>query len=102
MWWIWVLLAGCALVTTKHAFYRANAFSWQIAFLCISLVALGEVCFWNALRSAPSFFQPWFLGNVALALFGLVASLILGDKGINTQHYVGMVMALGAGYLLAT
>jgi hypothetical protein len=102
MWWIPIILVSCALIVTKHAMYRANAFSWGIVGIAAVLVILAEIGFWKGLRLAPSFFQPWFLGHVALALFGIVASLILGDKGITTQHYVGMAMALGAGYLLAT
>jgi len=87
---------------TKHALYRANAFSWTIAGIAAVLIVGAEFGFWKGLRMAPSFFQPWFLGHVALAVFGIGASLILGDKGISTQHYVGMAMAVGAGYLLAT
>lgn len=102
MWWIPIILFACALIVTKHAMYRANEFAWTIAGIAAILILGAEVCFWKGLRMAPNFFQPWFLGHVALALFGIVASMILGDKGISTQHYIGMAMAIGAGYLLAT
>ena len=90
------------MITTKHAIYRVNQFSIEVAALAIIIIAFAEVAFWKALQLAPSFFQPWFLGHVALAFFGIIASQVLGDTDITVRNYIGMVFAMIAGYLLVT
>lgn len=102
MWWIFLIIAACALITTKHGLYRANEFSYKIASFAALLIICAEVGFWKGLRLAPSFFQPWFLGHVTLGLLGLLTSWLLGDVGIGTRHYIGAAMAFVAGVLLVS
>ena len=102
MWWIPILLMSCALLVVKNSLYSANEFSWAIVACVVAILALAETSLWIAMRMANSFFQPWFLGLAALALFGLGASCILGDTGLTVKHYIGIAMAVGSGFLLST
>lgn len=102
MWWIPIILASCLLIVVKNSLYRTNSFSWGMVACVVVILVLAETGFWNGIRMANSFFQPWFLGLAAMALFGLAASYVLGDTGLTTKHYVGMAMAIGSGFLLAT
>jgi predicted Abi (CAAX) family protease len=102
MRWIIIILAANLLVTFKHAIYRTQGVSLTSVLLVLFLLATAEVAYWKGMRMAPSFFQPWFLGLAALVFFGLATSWIIGDSGITTRHYIGVVLAIGASCLLVS
>lgn len=101
MWWKLQLL-GCLVITIKNAIYSAYGLTVSVAIAALVLICIGEPAFYKSFRTAPTFFQVWFLGQVTLTVFGFGASVILGDGVLATRYYVGMALALISGYLLVT
>jgi len=99
MWWQLQLL-GCFLVTVKNAIYKVQGFTLTAVVAAIVLLCMVEPSFMRSFKTAPSFFQAWFIGQAGLAVFGCIASYIVGDAGLTLKHYIGMVFALLSGYLL--
>jgi len=101
MWWQLQLFA-CLIITLKNAIYRLHGFSLGAILAAIVILCVAEPSFSKSMKSAPSFFQAWFVGQAGLAVFGCVASYMVGDMGLTTRHYIGMVFALLSGYLLVS
>lgn len=80
MWWI-LQIAACAVVIAADMYARRYGWSLQSY-----LVVVGaNACFasWAFIRSfelAPSFMTVWFIGSAALALFGLLGSVLFFRK----------------------
>lgn len=101
MWWQLQLFA-CLIITLKNAIYRVWGFPlWVIGVACLILL-MAEPSFSKSMKLAPSFFQAWFVGQAGLAVFGCVASYLVGDVGLETKHYIGMALAILSGYLLVS
>jgi len=61
------------------------------------------VCGWMFLKSyetAPSFFQPWFLGTALLALIGFAASTLYFHEAISALNYIGAALGITGCILL--
>jgi len=99
MWWQLQLLA-CLSVTVKGAIYRTQGFTLTAVVAAIVLICILEPSFLKSFKTAPSFFQAWFVGQASLAVFGCIASYLVGDIGLTFKHYMGMFFALLSGYLL--
>lgn len=98
--WILLTLVACALVTLKQALYREFGFVLWMPVVVLAILIVAEYSFCSAFSKAPSFFSAWFIGYIALAVFGVIASQILGDAGITLKQYIGMFLSILAGYLL--
>jgi len=61
------------------------------------------ICGWMFLKSyetAPSFFQPWFLGTALLALIGFAASMFYFHEAVGVLNYIGAVLGITGCILL--
>jgi len=99
MWWQ-LQLFGCLLVTIKDAIYKVQGFTLTAGIAAVALLVVIEPSFIKSFKTAPSFFQAWFIGQAGLAVFGCIASYVVGDTGLTMKHYFGMFFALASGYLL--
>lgn len=101
MWWQLQLFA-CFVITLKNALYRAQGLTLTTIVAAIVTLCVAEPSFFKSMRLAPSFFQAWFVGQAGLAVFGCIASYLVGDVGLTMKHYIGMLFALASGYLLVS
>lgn len=100
-WWLTQIIA-CVGVTVVNSIFRVYGLSTKIIIFTLPLAIFNIILFCASFEKASSFFQAWFLGNAALAIFGLVVSLIFFDGIIQWKYYLGMALALTGGYLLVT
>jgi hypothetical protein len=78
--------------------YTGTLIPWSVKVGIEPFVAL---CFIKSYFLAPTFFQPWFLGTVLLALFGFLGSLIFFGETISIIKICGAVLSLiGAALLI--
>jgi len=100
MWWI-LQITGSIGVYFALVPGKKYGLCWK-SYLTYVFFAT-TVCGWMFLKSyetAPSFFQPWFLGTALLALIGFLASMFYFGETINTINYVGAVLGLTGCVLL--
>jgi hypothetical protein len=100
MWWILQILGSIgvyfALVPGKK-----YGLCWK-SYLTYVFFAT-TVCGWMFLKSyetAPSFFQPWFLGTALLALIGFLASIFYFEETISIVNYVGAAFGIMGSIML--
>jgi len=102
-WWITQVIAICG-VTLIHTFNRW-AGQKSLSFFIKLLVNTGAQItiaplFIISYCLAPSFFQPWFLGTVLIAVFGFVVSIIFFKEVIIPIKVIGAVLGLIGSVLL--
>ena len=70
----------------------------------IYMIMAATTASWMFLKSyelAPSFFQAWFVGTAALALFGFFGSLFYFKEVVSVLNYIAAIMVLvGSGLLI--
>ena len=101
MWWFLQILA-CLLIAVYNSIYKHYGISLSIWLYTLVLVLPTQFMFAKSFAMAPSFFGVWFLGNVALITFGFLSSVFIFGEVVLLKHYIGLALAMIAGYLLAT
>lgn len=94
LWWI-LQVIGSAGVCMTLAYSRIHGFCLKsyLVYVVMAITVMG----WMFLKSyeiAPSFFQAWFIGTSALAIFGLSTSYFYFNEIINIPNYIGMVLVM--------
>lgn len=103
MWWFLQILAICC-ISLVHTFNRWAGIN-GIAFLTKFLVNSGAQIaiaplFILSYGLAPSFFQPWFLGTILIAIVGFVISIIFFGEAVTFLKIVGVILGLIGSVLL--
>ena len=103
MWWITQIMA-VILIVSAHVFNRwagINGVDFWIKWAVnVGMQAVAAPLFIMSYMKAPSFFQPWFLGTVLVALLGFLASLIFFGETIVILKILGAALALAGAVLL--
>jgi hypothetical protein len=104
-WWLYQIVA-CVFVTVGLTYGRwygdhnPNA-GVLVPWAAISVMEIAAaLCFLKSYITAPSFFQPWFLGTAVISLLGLIPSLFLFNEVPNIIHIFGAVLAIAGSVLL--
>ena len=104
-WWLYQIVA-CIFVVVGLTYGRwygehnpgaGILIPWIVV---ASMEVLAALFFLKSYITAPSFFQPWFLGTVVIALLGLGSSLVVFHEIPNIIHIFGAVLALAGSVLL--
>lgn len=100
-WWLTQIVA-CLVVAIVNSLFRYFGLSWKIILFVLPFIIWNLTLFCTSFQKAPTFFQAWFLGNAALAVFGFTISYIFFDGMINLKHYLGMMFTIAGMTLLVT
>ena len=101
MWWFFQILA-CLIIVAVSSSYRHYGFTLQVWLLSLVFILPAQALLCKSYDLAPSFFSAAFLGNVVLAVTMFLASFLFFDGVIALRHYIGIALAITAGYLLIT
>src|SRR6056297_251753 len=100
MWWITQIIAiffiFLAQVLNRHfglSFYGVTCYSMITVFILSWLLPLSY-------QLAPSFFQAYFLGIIALSVFGVIGSNLFFNDAISLINYIGIFLSLGGCVLI--
>lgn len=80
----WVGLPDCSYVFTFTQRWLINT-GWQTVIAPAAMISYA---------TAPSFFQPWFLGTVLIAVFGFAVSFFIFGEPFVFIRILGMLFAL--------
>jgi len=100
MWWLLQIIAalGCTvqLIIIRQLGLTVNTYLiYMLITACIT--SWGFAVSFNI---APSFIQPWFVGNGALALFGFIGSYIWFGDPVHAKHVLGALLTIIGGIIL--
>lgn len=98
--WVVYQIIACILVGVINAGFRYYGINLKTWLCAIGVASLSQFCFGKSFTMAPSIFQPWVLGNLVLGLVGLLFSVLIFDGVLAFRHYIGLALALLAGFLL--
>ena len=102
--WVIYQIIGIICITFIHTFNRwaaANAVSFLTRWLVnIGAQAVVAPMFILSYALAPSFFQPWFLGTILIALCGFGVSLFYFGEVLTLLKITGAVFGLIGSVLL--
>lgn len=101
MWALFQVLA-CLIIVAVSSSYRYYGFTIQVWLVSLIFILPAQVLLCKSFESAPSFFSAAFLGNVVLAVCMFSSSFLFFDGVVAFRHYVGITLAIVAGYLLIT
>lgn len=100
MSWVIYQVIACVLVACANAIFKAYGINLQTWLCAIGIATASQFCFGKSFSLAPSLFQPWIIGNIVLALCGLLFSIFVFDGVLAFRHYIGLGLAFIAGCLL--
>jgi hypothetical protein len=103
VWLIYQIIAIIG-VTAVHTFNRW-ASAHAVSFLTKWMINIGAQAviapmFILSYALAPSFFQPWFLGTILIALIGFGVSLLFFGEALTLLKVVGAILGLVSAVLL--
>lgn len=99
-WWVLQIL-GCALLIVPLTMARELGLCLQsyIALVIVNLAFTGWM-FPLSYSISPSFFQVWFLGIAASAIFGGLSSAFYFGEAITLKSIAGVLLSLCGAVLL--
>ena len=102
MSWVIYQIVACVLVSSINAIFRKYGINLGTWLSALGISMASQFCFGKSFSLAPNIFQPWVLGNLVLGICGLLFSILVFDGVLGVRQYLGLVLALIAGFLLIT
>jgi len=100
MWWV-LQVVGCVGVTSGIASLRhfgVGITSWMI-YSGIAM-SISYFAFAKSYAVAPNFVLPWFVGQTALNVLGILVGFAIFKDVITYQQWIGIALSIIGGYLL--
>lgn len=102
LWWI-LQLTGSISVFIALTYGRIEGLNWNSYLVYMSITAVSiSWMFLKSFEIAPSFFQAWFVGTIALSLCGFAGSTLYFKEVVSLTNYIGAIIALTGSFLLIT
>lgn len=99
-WWIGTLI-GALFLVTSNSLRRGMDITWLNMAYILPFQVVITLGFWYGFRHAPNFITCWFIGSAISGILGLAAGLILFDKHITLESFVGVVLVFCGAFFLA-
>ena len=101
MWIVWSILStgiiACMLIPS-----RVLGLTW-VSYSVIIILECGFVAWMIplAMKSAPSYFQYWFMNTALLGMFGVAISMMYFRETITITNAMGAILTAAGAILLA-
>jgi len=96
--WLVLQLIAILCITFVHTFNRwagINNIGFMVVWpVNITMQAIIAPLFIFSYKLAPSFFQAWFIGTLAICFFGFIVSLFIFGEVLTLKYIIGVIFAV--------